>query len=162
FIVKVTVCNNRQNPVEPWHLRASDRIQLELQDKFQKDGLYYERQEGAFEALSDSDLDDLDIEYQSKAIQIKRLAQTFLASQGEIDRISRLTEVFENDKSYQQTFRDTYLTSDTRRIVVAYKIHFRLNRIVREIVEKGAQKYAFLHRARNLVWALLIQAVLND
>jgi hypothetical protein len=161
FIVKVTVCNNRQNPVEPWHLRASDRIQLELQDKFQKDGLYYERQEGAFEALSDSDLDDLDIE-KSKAIQIKRLAQTFLASQGEIDRMSRLTDVFENDKNYEQTFLERYLTSDTRRIVLAYKIHFRLNRIVREIVEKGAQKYAFLHRARNLVWALLIQALLND
>jgi hypothetical protein len=162
FVVKVTVSNNRQNPVEPWHLRASDRIQLELQDKFQKDGLYYERQEGAFEALSDSDLDEMNLEYQSKAIQIKRLAQALLASQGEIDRMSRLTDVFENDKVYQQTFRDSYLTSDTRRIVLAYKIHFRLNRIVREIVEKGAQKYAFLHRARNLVWALLIQALLND
>lgn len=161
FIVKVTVCNNRQNPVEPWHLRASDRIQLELQDKFQKDGLYYERQEGAFEALSDADLDDLNLEYQSKAIQIKRLAQTLLASQGEIDRMSRLTDVFENDKIYEQTFRNTYLTSDSRRIVLAYKMHFRLNRIVKEIVGKGAQKYAFLHRARNLVWALLIQAVLN-
>ena len=75
--------------------------------------------------------------------------------------MSRLTDVFENEKIYEQTFRQSYLTSDTRRIVLAYKIHFRLNRIVREIVEKGVQRYAFLHRARNLVWALLVQALLN-
>jgi hypothetical protein len=28
-------------------------------------------------------------------------------------------------------------------------------------MEKGAQKYFYLSRARNLVWALLIQGVLN-
>lgn len=163
FVVGVTVCNNRQNPVEPWHLRASDRIQLELQDKFKDDlGIYYERQEGSFEALSDEDLEEMEIQAQSKAIQIRKLAQTLLASQGEIDKMSRLTDVFENEKTYDGTFRQSYLTSDARRIVLAYKIQFRLRNIVREIVEKGASKYGFLHRARNLVWALLIQGILND
>jgi hypothetical protein len=137
-------------------------LQLGLQDKFRDAGLYYERQEGSFEALSDEDLEEMDLEAQSKAIQIRKLAQTFLASQGEIDKMSRLTDVFESDKAYSEAFRESYLNSDCRRIVLAYKIQFRLRNIVREIVEKGASKYAFLHRARNLVWALLIQGVLND
>ncbi len=39
---------------------------------------------------------------------------------------------------------------------------FRLRRIVNDIVEKGANKYAYVQRSRNLLWALLCQAVLND
>jgi AIPR protein len=162
FVVNVTMCNNQQNPVEPWHLRASDPMQLELQDKFRTDlGIYYERQENSFESLTDEDLADLGIE-QYKAIQIRRLAQTLLASQGEIDRMSRLTDVFETEATYRNTFRESYLRSDARRIVFAYKMQFRLNRIIREILEKGQQKYAYIGRARYLVWALLIQAALND
>lgn len=162
FVVNVTICNNQQNPVEPWHLRASDPTQLELQDRFREElGVFYERQENAFEALSDDDLSELGID-QYKAVQIRRLAQTFLACQGEIDRMSRLTDVFENEATYRNTFREAYLRSDARKILFCYKMQFRLNRIVREIVEKGHQRYAFLGRARNLLWALLIQGALND
>ena len=46
--------------------------------------------------------------------------------------------------------------------MIAYKVQFRLQRIVKEIVDKGVQKYQFLPRARNLVWALLVQALFND
>jgi hypothetical protein len=33
---------------------------------------------------------------------------------------------------------------------------------VNDIVDKGANKYAYVQRARNLLWALLCQAILND
>jgi hypothetical protein len=90
------------------------------------------------------------------------MAQTFLAIQGEIDRISRLPEVFESETSYRSTFRESYLRVDARRILFFYKMQFRLGRVIREIIEKGAQKYAYMGKARNLVWALLVQAVLHD
>ena len=62
FVTGVTVNNNRQNPVEPWNLHANDLIQLELQDKFRSDiGLYYERQENAFDQISPEDLDEYGI-----------------------------------------------------------------------------------------------------
>ena len=97
-ITRVTLCTNRQNPVEPWHLRASDEIQLELQEKFANElGIFYERQENSFHALTDEDLEERGIE-DSKAIGIKRLAQTFLAVQGDVDKMSRMPDVFEDDK----------------------------------------------------------------
>lgn len=162
FVINVTICNNRQNPVEPWNLRANDLIQLELQDKFRDDlGIYYERQENSFEGLSDAELEDMGIE-QYKAIQIKRLAQTFLAAQGEIDKISRLPDVFESETMYRNTFRESCLRSDSRRILLAYKIQFRLRRAVREIIDRGPNKYQYMGKARNLVWALLVQGLLND
>ncbi|MEZ4399109.1 MAG: AIPR family protein [Kofleriaceae bacterium] len=162
LVTRVTICNNRQNPVEAWHLRASDAIQLEFEDKFRDDlKIFYERQENSFEAMQDTDLESLGIEH-NKAIEIRKLAQAFLAVQGEIDRMSRLSEVFESQKIYENTFRRTYLDADARHIVVAYKIQFRLRRAIQEILERGAAKYAYLERARNLVWALLHQGLLND
>ena len=114
-----------------------------------------------FSAYLDSDIEDMGM-VQGKAIEIKRLAQTFLAIQGEIDKMSSLPNVFDSDETYKQTFRDKYLDSDVRKILLAYKIQFNLTLFVLEIQEKGAQKnYEYFRRTRNLLWALLIQGILN-
>ena len=162
FTTTVTINNNRQNPVNPWNLHANDMIQLELQDKFRDDlGIYYERQEQAFANLSDEDLEELGItEY--KAIELTRLARTFLVSDGNIDKFSRFREVFEDDRIYNQVFHPNRLKADSRAIVLCYKVQFRLRRLVNVIVEKGANKYDYVQRARNLLWGLLCQAILND
>ncbi|HEY3319920.1 MAG TPA: AIPR family protein [Planctomycetota bacterium] len=162
FVISVTINNNRQNPIMPWNLRANDEIQLAIQDKFRDDlGIYYERQENAFENLSNEELQELEIsEY--KAVQIKRLAQTFLASDGAVDKMSRLTEVFENDNYYEDVFNDARMGADARKILLCYKIQFRLRRCIQEIIDKGERKYAYMYRARNLLWALLCQGMMND
>lgn len=161
FVTQVTISNNKQNPVESWNLRANDLIQLEFEDKFREDGLFYERQENSFANLRDSDLEEKGIEHQ-KEIKIKKLAQTFLAIQGEIDKVSEIGKVFETDSLYEKTFRQEYLKSDNRKIILAYKIQFRLNAIIKEIESKGENKYFFIRYARNLVWALVFQGLLND
>lgn len=163
LITRVTINNNRQNPVEPWHLRASDKLQLEFEDRFKEDlQLFYGRQEKAFESLSDSELEEMGYELSNKAIEIRRLAQTFLAVQGELDRMSRLTEVFDAQKQYEECFRTAYLKADLRKVVLCYKIQFRIKRMLEEIREKGGTKYGFVDKARNLTWALLAQGLLND
>jgi len=162
FVTTVTINNNRQTPVDPWNLHANDMIQLELQDKFRDDlRIYYARQERAFENLSDEDLEEQGItEY--KAIELTRLARTFLASDGDLDKLTRFREVFEDDRIYSQVFDQARLKADSRKIVLCYKVQFRLRRLVYDIVDKGANKYAYVQRARNLLWALLCQAILND
>ncbi|HEY9188839.1 MAG TPA: AIPR family protein [Ignavibacteria bacterium] len=163
FITNVTICNNQQNPVHPWNLRANDRIQCDLQDKFREEvGIFYSRQENAFQNLSDSELQELGIQ-DSRDIKIKLLAQTFLAIQGEIDRMSRLPEVFEDDKHYGNTFRESYIRADTQKIVLAYKTLLVLNSPMKKLNEKLPRKIAYaVAKARNLVYALLIQGMLND
>jgi hypothetical protein len=79
FVTNVTICNNRQNPVDPWNLRANDRIQNDLQDRFRERlGVYYSRQEKSFENYTESDLQEMGYDDTSRGIEIKRLAQTFL------------------------------------------------------------------------------------
>lgn len=162
FVVSVTINNNRQNPVEPWDLRANDRIQLDIHDKLNDEvHIYYERQKNAFDNLTGEDLEALEItEY--KAIELLRLAKTFLASDGEIDRMRRMRDVFENEKMYSQVFNEGRLQADSREIVLCYKVQLRLNRLIREIQERGSNKYAYMQKARNLLWALICQGILND
>ncbi len=162
FVTTVTVSNNRQNPVEPWNLRANDRIQLELQDKFLDQlGIYYERQENAFSGLSEDDLSELGIK-ELRAIQLVPLARTFLVADGDIDKLQRLRQVFDDDYQYAQMFSPGRLRVDSRHILLCYKIQFRLRKLVGDIVEKGVNRYFYVSRARNLVWALLCQGVLNE
>jgi|LQYC01.1.fsa_nt_gi hypothetical protein len=163
FVTNVTICNNRQNPVDPWNLRANDRIQCDLQDKLKEDvGIFYSRQENTFSNLSDSERQEMGIE-DTRDIKIKPLAQTFCAVQGEIDRLSRLSDVFENFKYYGDTFRDSYLKCDARKLVLAYKVFLMLNSPMQRLEERAPNKLVYpLSRARNLVWAPLIQGLLND
>lgn len=162
FVTNVTICTNKQNPVEPWNLRASDFIQLQFDDKFRRElGIFYERQENAFESLQEMGFEGTGVN-QDKAIQIRKLAQTFLAVQGEIEKISRLTDLFESDSMYQNTFRPSYLKTDARLILMLYKIQYRLPSIIKEIKDRGQNKYAYINRARNLIWSLLAQGILNE
>jgi len=162
FITTVTINNNRQNPVEPWNLHANDMIQLELQDKLRDDlGIYYERQENAFANLSDEDLEEQGIT-SCKAVELYRLAQTFLVSDGDIDKLSRMRQVFEDEKLYAQVFSSSRLKADSRKILLCYKVQFRLRRLINEILDKGQNKYAYIAKARYLLWALLCQGILND
>ena len=162
FVTRVTLNNNRQNPVEPWNLRANDLIQLELQDKFRSDvQIYYERQENAFDQLSTEDLADYGIREEAKAIQMLKLTQTFLLTDGNISRVSEMRRVFEDDRVYDQVFRQSRLRADSREILLCYKVQFRLRKLASEIEQKGQNKYAFIHRSRYLLWALICQGLLN-
>ncbi len=163
FIGQVTISNNRQNPVHPWNLRANDGIQLRLQDYFIENlGIYYERQENALESLSEEDLDVLGVYEDRRGIELLQLAKTYLASDGEVDKMSAMRGVFEDDSVYKNVFAEARLGANARHAVVCYKIHYRIRRLLQEILSRGSEKYAFIYRARNLVWALLCQACLND
>ena len=163
FVMNVTICNNRQNPVEPWNLRANDRIQCDLHDRLREEvQIFYSRQENAFHNYLYEDLEERG--YQTaKDMRIRPLAQTFLAVQGEIKKMSELPDVFENQRWYEETFRDSYLQCDARKIVIAYKVHLVLRDPIQRIVERSPMKIGpAISKARNLVWALLIQGILND
>lgn len=165
FLLRVTLNNNRQNPVKPWNLHANDLVQLELQDKFREElGLYYERQERAFAALEedDADADPVPGMKDRHAIELVKLARTFLVADGDLAQLGRLTEVFERDDLYATVFARRRLATDARKIVLCYKTQSRLPRVLREIHERGAHKYAWIGKARNAVWALLCQGLLND
>lgn len=165
FVTQVTICNNRQNPVESWNLRANDQIQCDLHDLFKEQvGVFYSRQENAFRNYSADELEEMGYDSTvQRDIRIRQLAQTLLAIQGEIARMSQLPEVFENQKQYDDTFRESYLHCDARKIVLAYKVGLVLKDPIQKLEEVASQKVRYaIPKARNLIWALMIQAIFND
>jgi len=160
FLKRVTINNNRQNPIMPWNLRANDLIQIHFEELFGKMGIYYERRENAYKNLTDDDLESIGTE--KGVIEIRRFAQTLLAMQGQIDRISEIKEVFENESWYKDTFRERYLQVDSRKLVFLYKVQYRLQSVIREIKNIGIEKYSYAPKAKNLLWCLSIQAIMND
>lgn len=167
FLKNITVNNNRQNPIMPWNLRANDITQIGFEELFGKLSIYYERRENAYKNLIEEDplfseggSDASDLE--KGVIEIRKFAQTLLAVQGNVDKISEIKEVFENEKWYHDTFAEHYLEADPRIFVLLYKIQFRLQSITREIRTVGAEKYGYVSKARNLLWCLCVQGILND
>lgn len=163
FVTQVTISNNQQNPVFAWALRAMDNRQVDLADVFREQlGIFYSRQEGAFANLSDPEKEDLGIG-DSRDIRIRPLAQTFLAVQGDVHNMSNLPNVFESQKLYEGTFRPQFCNANLRSIVLAYKVGLMMNRVIARLRETFPQKYSdAIPRARNMTWALLVQALLND
>jgi hypothetical protein len=163
FLKRVTINNNRQNPIMPWNLRANDIVQLQLEEQFRdRLGIYYERRENSLTNLTNEDLEDMNITTHTKAIEVRKLAQTLLALHGEVDKISQIKEVFENERWYNDTFRKEYLDIDPRKMVLLYKIQYRMPTIVREIQYIGYGRYDHAGKLRNLVWCLAIQGIMNE
>jgi hypothetical protein len=163
FITEVTIANNKQNPVEPWNLRASDRYQIDLEQSFKdKIGIHYERLENDYVARGESDWEEDGIKT-GKVIKIEKLGLTLVAAMGALDRMSRMPDTWENETSYREMFRERFLDEDydLRRIVLCYKVQFYLRALVSEIASRGERKYGFISRARYLVWSLMIHALLN-
>ena len=160
FLKRVTINNNRQNPIMPWNLRANDLVQVGFEELFAKLGIYYERRENAYKNLTDEDLDAEGVE--KGVIEIRKFAQTLLAMQCQIDRISETREVFENEIWYTDTFKERYLEVDPRKFVLLYKVQFRLPSVIREIKNAGSRYGYVSSKARNLLWCLSLQGLLND
>ncbi|MGH9991628.1 MAG: AIPR family protein [Nitrososphaera sp.] len=161
FVKRVTINNNRQNPIMPWNLRANDFVQTGFEEVFAKLGIYYERRENAYRNLMEEDTEG-NLDAEKGVIEVRKFAQTLLAARGQVDRISELKVVFENEAWYRDTFREQYLATDPRRLVLLYKVQFRLQSVIREIRSAGAEKYGYAPSAKNLIWCLTLQGLLND
>lgn len=165
FVTQVTICNNRQNPVDAWNLRANDQIQCDLHDRLKEQvRVFYSRLENAFRNYTADELEEMGYDSTvQKDMRIRQLAQTLLATQGEISRMSQLPEVFENQKQYDETFRESYLHCDARKIVLAYKVGLVLKDPIEKLEEVASKKVGYaVPKARNLIWALTVQALFND
>ena len=77
--------------------------------------------------------------------------------------MGHLADVFESQKLYEQTFKNHYQNADARAIILAYKVGQMITRVIARIREAAPEKYwSAIPKARNLAWALLVQAILND
>ena len=77
--------------------------------------------------------------------------------------MSNLPDVFEIQKQYEETFRKSYLDADAQKIVLTYKVYLAISSPMHHVEDLMAEKWSTpIRRGRNLIWALIIQGMLND
>jgi hypothetical protein len=118
LVQTITLNNNRQNAIPPAALRANDPLQLELERRFRGRKLFYERQEGAFAHILDSNPEILIDDYENSndlAIHIVELARSIAAAQGEngLSYALHPNEIFEHDNIYHKVFNKKTTASTT-------------------------------------------------
>jgi len=59
-------------------------------------------------------------------------------------------------------FNEKRLKVDVRKVVLCYKVQFKMSKVVNNILAVGPNKYAFIHRGKGLLWGLACQSLLND
>ncbi|NPU64754.1 hypothetical protein HL667_07105 [Bradyrhizobium sp. 83012] len=159
-VTEITINNNRQNPVLAWQLHANDQIQLLIEDWFKEDGIPYQRQQRAFSKMSAEEWQEKGYT-ETRSVELIRLARTYLAVEGELNRLAHIADEFENDANYRKLFGPHRLNFDRRKVVLCYKAGFKANVLVKEIREKG-EKYEFVSKGRDLIYGLVCQGLLND
>jgi len=112
----VTINNNRQNAISFAALKANDPIQIQLEERFRKTKIFYERQEGAYESLEDISPEIIEEEYantRGRQVNIVDLARSIAAAAGEINFAKHRSDIFESDAAYNRVFSAKRLASLT-------------------------------------------------
>lgn len=112
----VTINNNRQNAIRYDALRANDPVQIQLEERFKKKMIFYERQEGAYKSLVDSSPDTVEDEYTNSLegpVRIVDLARSVAAASGKTGWARHPKDLFESDRAYGQVFSQKHLMSIT-------------------------------------------------
>lgn len=146
--------------MQSWQLHANDQIQLQLEDWFKEEGIPYQRQHRAFAKMSAEEWQQKGYT-ETRAIELIRLARTYLAVEGELTKLSHIAEEFESETSYAKLFGPHRLEFDIRKVILCYKVGFKINALVREIKNRG-EKYDFVSKGRDLIYGLVCQGMLND
>ncbi|MDR4494793.1 MAG: AIPR family protein [Nitrospirales bacterium] len=114
LIRSVTINNNRQNAMAVSAFRANDPIQLDLEERFRKAAIFYERQEGAFQNLEMASPEILEDDYENsrgQCVNMVDLARCLAAAAGEIGFANHPADLFESDAAYERCFSRKRLNS---------------------------------------------------
>ncbi|WP_437665373.1 AIPR family protein [Sorangium sp. So ce1182] len=113
LVREITVSNNRQNAIRPSGFRANDPVQLRLGDRLKQRGIFYERQESAFENLKRSSPKTLEDDYPHSfdaPLRMEELAQALalMSEHTALSVASKVADLFETPV-YERLFADENL-----------------------------------------------------
>lgn len=114
LIRRITVCTNRQNAITAAAFRANDTDQIALEHRFAERGIFYERQEGAYDYAEDTNSAKLEKDYPNSewgAVYIEDMAFCLAAAAGNMSLALHVNDIFEGDKPYRDCFSQKRMSS---------------------------------------------------
>ncbi len=108
---EITNSNNRQNPIENWQLFSNESIHIEIETSLKDAGVFYERQQGKFDALMKNADNAKDYPSTGRAcVKVVDLGQSIALARYNLQWAAKPSEIFLNkinhDKIFDQTIPD--------------------------------------------------------
>ncbi len=131
----VTVAANRQTAMRSSAFWAHDAVQIALDRRLGGRGIYYERQESAWENLQDSGSPSLQ-NYQNGVINIEVLARVIAAAAPDVivEHTRSPSGIFDNELAYRKVFAPEKLRS-TRLLVALVNFQQAVHLALRDLAE---------------------------
>ncbi len=136
----IAVSNNRQVAVRASAFRANDPEQLRLAARFAEMGIYYERQEGAFENLRAANAVRFLGEYGNsydRPLRMEDLAQAIAVVSDQWALSTAMKSDLFADPMYRQIFSGTH-TANLRLLVFLVNLHLAMPLVLRDLRKKSA------------------------
>jgi hypothetical protein len=158
LIRTVTINNNRQNAMTAAALRANDPVQIDLEHRLAEIEVFYERQEGAFQFMEDTDPNKLQRTYPNSQwgpVNIEDLARCLAAAAGNISVAKNTTDLFESDPAYNRCFSQIR-TSSAHFLVFLQNVHNVLSPVLKNDLDLDwSTSYVKTGRVLYYVFCLL-------
>lgn len=107
---EITNANNRQQPIDDWQLFSNDRIHIQIENALKDLGIFYERQEGKFEAAISKTDNVKDYPNTNKTyIKVKELGELICLSRRELQFAAKPSLIFLNKKNHDRIFDSSIL-----------------------------------------------------
>ncbi|KYF68127.1 hypothetical protein BE15_38110 [Sorangium cellulosum] len=165
LVREITVSNNRQNAIRPSGFRANDPVQLRIGERLKQCGIFYERQESAFENLRKTSPKTLEDDYPHSfdaPLRMEELAQALalMGAQTALSVAAKIADLFESP-IYERLFEDENL-EPLDLLVFATNVLRNVHLALKDTKEKSARLDPMVPaRFRYLVTRALVRWIVK-
>jgi hypothetical protein len=136
---EITNANNRHNAIDNWQLYSNTPVHVAIELALRTRGVFYERQEGKFDALHE--LKSFQVEYHSTNktyISVQQLGQIIALCKRHLNWAAKKSEIFSRTENHDKIFDGT-----TPQSVDDMVFMFNLYKAMDRAIDKYLQKPAF-------------------
>lgn len=102
---EIANCNNRQNPIEAWQLFSNEPVHVQIEQAFEQDGVFYERQKGKFEAeMKNAEALNRYHSTNGTRITVVELGQLITLCRRQLHLAAKPSEVFASQQAHDAVF----------------------------------------------------------
>jgi hypothetical protein len=153
YLREITNANNRHNSIDNWQLYSNSPIHVEIELSLKGVGVFYERQEGKFEASKDKPSFQQEYFNTNKAnISVQTLGQLIALSKRNLNWAAKKSEIFSKSENHDKIF-DKTIPKCVYDMIFIHNLYKALDRAM----EKYLQKPAYADRVSGIFKRPMVQ-----
>lgn len=135
---EITNANNRHNPIDNWQLYSNSPVHVAIELALKSRGIFYERQEGKFDALHEQKSFQEEYHSTNKTyISVQQLGQIIALCKRHLNWAAKKSEIFTRTENHDKIF-DGSISSHIEDIVFVFNLYKAMDRAMEKYLHKPA------------------------